>query len=40
MALAGADESLELASEYVKQSLFKLLTEKPEIIEGEIKAHD
>jgi hypothetical protein len=37
---AGADESVRLAAEYVKQSLSKLLTQKPEIIEGPIKAHD
>jgi quinol monooxygenase YgiN len=37
---AGADESMRLAAEYVKQSLSKLLTQKPEIIEGPIKAHD
>ena len=37
---AGADESVRLAADYVKQSLSKLLTQKPEIIEGPIKAHD
>ena len=37
---AGADESVRLAAEYVKQCLSKLLTQKPEIIEGPIKAHD
>jgi len=37
---AGADESVRLAAEYVKQRLSKLFTEKPEIIEGPIKAHD
>jgi hypothetical protein len=40
MALAGADESVRLAAEYVKQRLSKLFTLKPEIIEGPIKAHD
>ena len=37
---AGADESVRLAAAYVKQRLSKLITEKPEIIEGPIKAHD
>ena len=31
---AGADESVRLAAEYVKEHLSKLFTEKPEIIEG------
>src|SRR4029078_3552499 len=37
---AGADESVRLAADYVKEHLSKLFTEKPEIIEGPIKAHD
>ena len=37
---AGADESVRLAADWVKDNLSKLLTEKPEIIEGPIKAHD
>ena len=37
---AGADQSVRLAAEYVKQRLSELFTEKPEIIEGPIKAHD
>ena len=37
---AGADESVRLAADYVKERLSKLFTEKPEIIEGPIKAHD
>ena len=37
---AGADESVRLAAEYVKKRLSKLFIEKPEIIEGPIKAHD
>ena len=37
---AGADESLHLAADYVKERLSKLLTQKPEIIEGPIQAHD
>jgi hypothetical protein len=37
---AGADESIHLAAEYVKEHLSKLITQKPEIIEGPVKAHD
>ena len=37
---AGADESVRLPADYVKEHLSKLLTQKPEIIEGPIKAHD
>jgi len=37
---AGADESIELAADYVKHHLAKVLTQKPEIIEGPVKAHD
>ena len=37
---AGADESVRLAADYVKDHLSKLLTQKPEIMEGPIKAHD
>jgi len=37
---AGADESVEIAADYVREHLSKLLTQKPEIIEGPIKAHD
>ena len=37
---AGADESVRLAAEYVKDHLSKFLVQKPEIIEGPIKAHD
>ena len=37
---AGADESVRLAAEYVREHLSKLLTQKPEIIEGPIVAHD
>jgi quinol monooxygenase YgiN len=37
---AGADESVRLAADYVKERLSKLLTQKPQIIEGPIKAHD
>ena len=37
---AGADESVQIAADYVSEHLSKLLTWKPEIIEGPIKAHD
>jgi hypothetical protein len=37
---AGADESVRLASDYVREHLSKLRIPKPEIIEGPIKAHD
>lgn len=36
----GADESVRLAANYVQEQLSKLLIQKPEIIEGPIKAHD
>ena len=32
---AGADESVHLAAEYVKEHLSKFITQKPEIIEGD-----
>jgi hypothetical protein len=37
---AGADESVHLAADYVKERLSKFITQKPEVIEGPIKAHD
>lgn len=37
---AGADESIRLAADYVKNHMAKLVTQKPEIIEGPVKAHD
>jgi hypothetical protein len=37
---AGADESVRLAADYVHTHLCKLRIQKPEIIEGPIKAHD
>ena len=37
---AGADESVRLAAEYVRDHMSKLLKQKPEIIEGPIAAHD
>ena len=36
----GADESVHLAADYVQKQLSKLLTAKPEVIEGAVKAHD
>ena len=36
----GADESVRLAADFVRTKMAKLLREKPEIIEGPIKAHD
>jgi hypothetical protein len=35
-----ANESVRLAAQYVKEHLSKLLTQKPEVIEGPVKAHD
>ena len=37
---AGADESVRLAADYVRDHMSKYLTQKPEIIEGPIQAHD
>jgi len=37
---AGAEESVRLAADHLKEHLSKLLTQKPEIIEGPVKAHD
>ena len=37
---AGADESIHIASEFVKAQMATLLTQKPEVIEGPVKAHD
>jgi hypothetical protein len=37
---AGADESVRLAADYIQKHLSKLISQKPEIIEGPIKAHD
>jgi len=36
----GADESIRLAAEFVKQHLSELAMQKPEVIEGPVKAHD
>ena len=37
---AGADELVYLAADFVKNHMSKLVTQKPEIIEGPVKAHD
>jgi hypothetical protein len=37
---AGADESIRLAAEFVKANLSDLLVQKPEVVEGPVKAHD
>jgi hypothetical protein len=37
---AGADESVALAKEFVHTHMARLLREKPEVIEGPLKAHD
>jgi len=36
----GADESVALATEFVRTQMAQLLRQKPEVIEGSIKAHD
>ena len=36
----GADESVRLAAEFVKAQMSSLLSQKPEVIEGPVKAHD
>jgi len=37
---AGADESVHLAADFVKTNMSELLTQKPEVIEGPVKAHN
>ncbi|MGD0075277.1 MAG: hypothetical protein ABSD31_13200 [Candidatus Binataceae bacterium] len=37
---AGADESIRLAADFTKDHMSKLVTMKPEVIEGPVKAHD
>ena len=37
---AGADESVHLAADFVKTNMSELLNQKPEVIEGPVKAHD
>jgi len=36
----GADESVTLAAEFVRNKMAQLLRQKPEVIEGPLKAHD
>ena len=36
----GADESIQLAASFVKEHMATLLVQKPEVIEGAVKAHD
>ena len=36
----GADESIRIAADFVKAEMSSLLTQKPEVIEGPVKAHD
>ena len=37
---AGADESVRLAADFAKEHMSKIITQKPEIVEGPVKAHD
>lgn len=37
---AGADESIHIAADFVKAHLTELAMQKPEVIEGPVKAHD
>lgn len=37
---AGVEESIRLAADFVKASMAELLTQKPEVVEGPVKAHD
>ena len=37
---AGADESIHLAADFVKAHLSELIMQKPEVIEGPVKAHN
>ena len=36
---AGADESIRLAAGFVKTNMSEFLSQKPEVIEGPVKAH-
>jgi hypothetical protein len=36
---SGADESIRLAADFVKSNMSELLTEKPDVLEGPVKAH-
>lgn len=37
---AGADESVRLAADFIREHLSGLMTSKPEVIEGPVVAHD
>jgi len=37
---AGADESIRLAADFVKAHLAEITIQKPEVIEGPVKAHN
>ena len=37
---AGADESVLLAADFVKTNMSEFLSQKPEVIEGPVKAHN
>lgn len=37
---SGADESVGLAADYVQKHMSRLFTQKPEVIEGPIQAHN
>ncbi len=37
---AGADESIHLAADFVQAHMSKYINQKPEVIEGPVKAHD
>ena len=37
---AGADESIRIAADFVKAQMSSLLSQKPEVIEGPVTAHD
>jgi hypothetical protein len=37
---AGADESVHLAADFVREHLAHLMVSKPEVIEGPVVAHD
>ncbi len=37
---AGADESVQIAAQFVKDHMSEITVQKPEVIEGPVKAHD
>ena len=37
---AGANESILIAADFVKTNMSAFMSEKPEVIEGPVKAHD